>query len=104
MFKVWLERSRLSITQSAASFPYKSSSQCKDVRRRVAAAALPTPSSPEGGQTCWVAVLRIRKGAVEALMTSTVGKAIVKMNAIALKPGSPHSKDESNVQGAPSSA
>ena len=42
--------------------------------------------------------------AVEARTTSTVGKAIVKTNAIALKPGSPHSKDEGNVQGAPSSA
>ena len=42
--------------------------------------------------------------AVEARTTSTVGKAIVKTNAIALKPGSPHSKDEGNVQGAPLSA
>ena len=37
-------------------------------------------------------------------MTRTTGKAVVKTNDIALKPGSPHSKDEGNVQGAPSSA
>ena len=84
----------MSITQSAASFPYKSSSQCKDVRSRAAAAALPTSSSPEGGQTRSVVVLRNRASAVEVYMTRTVLKAVVKTNANPQKTGQSKSKEQ----------